>query len=412
MSARNSSLRRKLLFSLVTFLIVFSFAEWLAYRGGRMLDGRVVFYRAGDASTARDYLNRRHPVLGWPPPADFGSKRYDVSGSRPTPAFPVPGHACISLYGDSFTYGSGVSDEMAWPNQLSRLLGCRVANYGVVGYGSDQAAIRFERNLDDEASIVVLSHLSENIMRNVNQYRKLLAASGRLSLKPRYILDANGALTLVPLQIATVDKFAKLVERPEDLLQDEFFLPGGASGVTRLRFPFTLSMVRGLGHFHVRAELAGEPAYAQFYEEDHPAQGVEITARILELFARNANERGKLAMLQIIPTGLDLIEYQQTGEWTYAPLLERAAELELDVVDQGSRLMAWIGDGDPCQFNLACNNHMNAKGNRMLARLVAAALEERLLRQLAETRGLWPHPLLSVPRAKPRHRPASPKQGK
>ena len=40
------------------------------------------------------------------------------------------------------------TDKEAWSNQLSRLVGCRVANYGVSGYGSDQATIRFEQNVD------------------------------------------------------------------------------------------------------------------------------------------------------------------------------------------------------------------------------------------------------------------------
>ena len=42
--------------------------------------------------------------------------------------------------------------------------------------------------------------------------------------------------------------------------------------------------------------------------------------------------------------------------------------------------MARVGDGDPCQFYLRCNNHMNPEGNRVLAQLVATALEERPLR--------------------------------
>lgn len=399
--ARRLFSRKKILFSFVALLLLLALAEGLAYLAARMLDGRSVFYRAEDVSQAGDYFERRDPVLGWPSPDDFGGNRYDVSGARPNPAFPLPGHACVSVYGDSFTYGSGVPDEVAWANQLSRLLGCRVANYGVGGYGSDQAVLRFEHNLGDEAPVVILGHLSENIMRNVNQYRHLIAAGDPLSLKPRFTLNTDGELRLVPLQVAGLEEFVKFVERPEDGLQDEFFLPGGASGVARLRFPYTLSMLRSLGHYHVQAKFAGRPAYAQFYDDDHPARGVEISARILELFASSARERGKLPMLQIIPTGLDMIEYQETGEWTYAPLLERAAELGIDVVDHGSRMMAWIRDGDPCQFYLRCNNHMNAKGNRMLARQVAAALEERQLRQLAASQGLWPYPLAAVPSATP-----------
>ena len=37
----------------------------------------------------------------------------------------------------------GLAD--GWVEQLSRKLGCRVANYGVSGYGTDQAYVRFQR---------------------------------------------------------------------------------------------------------------------------------------------------------------------------------------------------------------------------------------------------------------------------
>jgi hypothetical protein len=401
---QSLSTPKRVLFVSGALLIAFSFAEGLAYTAGRMLDGRSIFYRTPTVKDAAGYFDRRDPVVGWPSPSEFGGNRYDATGSRPIPAFPEPGDACISIYGDSFTYGSGVPDEAAWANQLSQLLGCRVANYGVGGYGTDQALLRFEHNLDDEAAITILGHLSENIMRNVNQYRKLLAAGDPLSLKPRFTLRAGGGIGLVPLQVSTPEELTSFLERPEDRLEHEFFAPNGPSGITRFHFPFTLSMLRGLAHYHVRAELAGEPAYAQFYEVDHPAEGVEVTARILERFAASARARGKLPMLQVIPTGLDMIEYQKTGRWTYAPLLDRADELGIDVVDHGDRLMAWIGDGDPCQFYLRCNNHMNPMGNRMLAMQVAAALEERQLRQRAAADGQWPHPIGTVPDAAPPRR--------
>src|SRR5262249_30879361 len=97
------------------------------------------------------YMAQRHPILGWPSPTSFGQGDFDASGSRYVPAFPVPGSTCVSLYGDSMTWGDEVDDEHAWGNILSRLLNCRVANYGVPGYGVDQAYLRFTTNEQDEA---------------------------------------------------------------------------------------------------------------------------------------------------------------------------------------------------------------------------------------------------------------------
>ncbi len=390
------STSKKLFFSSIIFLIVFGFAEAAAYFAGRMLEGKAVFYRPTALDEVSDYFARRDPVLGWPSPSEFGGKRYDRSGSRPIPGFPEPGEACVSIYGDSFTYGDGVTDEEAWSNQLSRLVGCRVANYGVGGYGSDQATIRFEQNVDDEAPVVVLGHLSENILRNVNQYRKLLAAGGGFGLKPRFALRPGGELEVLPLQVDTPEDFVRFVERPEEHLGDDYFAPGGASGVRRQSFPYTLSMLLALRHYHVRAKLAGLPAYTEFYQPDHPAEGLELTTRILERFARTARSRGKLVMLQIIPTGLDLLEYQKSGHWTYQPLLDRTRQLDIDVVDLGTELMKTIGDGDPCAIYIRCNNHFNAAGNELLAREVLRALDARRIRRLAAWQGRWPYEIAEL----------------
>ena len=154
-------------------------------------------------------------MLGWPSPLKYGRVELDASGSRRIPAFPEPGGACVSVYGDSFTYGDGVSAEHSWANVLSKRLGCRVANYGMSGYGTDQALLRFETNAEDEAPVVVLGHLSLNVMRNVNRLRGLLYPQTRYGLKPRFILDENAELELLPLPELTAEEFARWVAHPE-----------------------------------------------------------------------------------------------------------------------------------------------------------------------------------------------------
>ena len=78
------------------------------------------------------YMRRRDPLLGWP------ARKTDENGlelieSRPIPTYPTPGNECVSLYGDSFTYGDEVAHSEAWSNVLSSRLKCRVGNYGIGG---------------------------------------------------------------------------------------------------------------------------------------------------------------------------------------------------------------------------------------------------------------------------------------
>ena len=81
-------------------------------------------------------------AAGWPTIDALKTEHYDALCSRPSPAFPKPGNECITLYGDSFTYGEEVDHEDAWSNRLAERIGCHVGNYGVGGYGSDQALLR------------------------------------------------------------------------------------------------------------------------------------------------------------------------------------------------------------------------------------------------------------------------------
>ena len=102
-----------------------------------ILDSRSPFYIRPyfTRDTYNHYLAIRDPTLGWRAQIE-SSQSLDESGARRSPAFPKPGHDCVSLYGDSFTFGAEVSDAEAWGNILAENLKCRVGNFGVNGYGT------------------------------------------------------------------------------------------------------------------------------------------------------------------------------------------------------------------------------------------------------------------------------------
>src|SRR5262245_31717909 len=86
----------------------------------------LVYLPRVEALVARhdEYLRLRDPDLGWPFSRAYGAECCDESGARRNPAFPVVGTACVSAYGDSFTWADEVAAEDAWATQLSRRLGC------------------------------------------------------------------------------------------------------------------------------------------------------------------------------------------------------------------------------------------------------------------------------------------------
>ena len=120
--------------------------------------------------------------------------------AMPRPAPPSTPTACgargeqvagapILAVGDSFTYGDEVNDGQTWPAQLQLLIGRRVLNAGVSGYGFDQIVLRAEQMAaKDKPSAIVVSFIADDVRRT--EMRRLWSAE-----KPYFEID-DGRLVL------------------------------------------------------------------------------------------------------------------------------------------------------------------------------------------------------------------------
>lgn len=354
-------------------LITLGCAEIASCVGGGIMKKRGILYDPPETTSLVSYLAKRDPELGWPNPKKLGQGDWDAAGSRKVPAFPDPKVTpCASIYGDSFAWAEEVDDEHAWGNVLSRRMGCRVANYGITGFGPDQAYLRYARSKDDRSKVVILTHLSENILRNVNRLRNLIAPSSEPALKPRFVANASGEIELVPIYTPKDEADLRaVVDHPEDHLQNEWFAPGGAAGVSRLGFPYLLSVKRALGSFKMRAAFAGRPSHEEFYAPDHPARGLQVSVGIAKAFTREATSRGASPLFVIIPLVPDFVGKKKTGKWSYAPLVDELERAKVPYLDTGARFEAELQGGDPCSLYVRCSGgHFNEKGYRLLGEYV------------------------------------------
>jgi hypothetical protein len=358
---------KKTAYYLVTIIIVLGVLDILSAITVRYFTGRGLLYvEQGDTGDYDDYLRQRDAVLGWPAQPYDPAER-DSSGSRIIPAYPDPDQypACVSLYGDSFTYGAEVDHEHAWSNILSELLQCRVANYGVGGYGTDQAYLRYLKNGRDRSDIVILGHLSADIVRNVNQFRNLLSSGTNYGLKPRFIQDPEGHLELIPLPEFTKDEYRAMVKEPEKYLPHEYFV--------RFDFPYLWSLFRSFDQFRMRLQLRRRPLHFDFYRDDHPSGALQVTGAIIERFAELAASRGQRPIILMIPTCEDLAYYHENGVWATGPLMELLKGGGWDVLEAGPGLMENLQGRDPCR--LCYFDHFNEDGNRILAEMVSAHIK-------------------------------------
>jgi hypothetical protein len=380
MNATPCRRRKVAVFWIIYSLILLCLFEIAAAVVIRALTGTNIIYdRKPDLGAYKTYVAVRDEILGWPSKVALHDvNQYDPDGSRPTPSFPYHRgfKSCASLYGDSFTYSTGADDAHAWGNVLSNLLKCRVRNYGVGGYGTDQAYLRFLHNTTDGSRIAVLNHLSENIVRNVNQFRDLIYPGSGLGFKPRFVLEGDG-IRLVPIPQISFEDYADFVRHPEKYLTDEYFVPGGRSGIQAPHFPNVLTCARILWQFQVQSKLRGKAWYSDFYEPGHPANGLLLTERILEAFCRTSRERGRVPIVTVIPTGRDLQWFKLHGRWPYQPLLDLASERTVKILNVGEYLIAKLGERDPSLLFADISAHFNSYGYRLVAEAVHAYLLDK-----------------------------------
>tara|TARA_B100000242_G_scaffold286316_1_gene251739 strand:- start:33 stop:1154 length:1122 start_codon:yes stop_codon:yes gene_type:complete len=303
-------------------------------------------------------LNNYSEPLGW----ITAKEERDNIGARVSPN--IYNSTCIEMFGDSFTFSADVSSEFAWPAQLSKLLNCKVNNFGVEGYGSDQATMLHELT-KKTAKISVLNHLSENIIRNVNQFRTLIYPTNSIVLKPRYIISDQNTLDLIPKP--DLNKFDLVNSKNlKHKLQNEYFIPGGLSGIKeKLLFPYTLSFLDTIfNHYHLNSKLRSFPKHKKFYDKNHDSNALNVTYKIMEKFVYNSKSKGQLPIITIIPTCRDLEYFQKFGEKPYQPLLTELIDndiLHYDFMDKFSKQENFYN------YFGTCSSHPNKDGYLFMA---------------------------------------------
>jgi hypothetical protein len=374
---------RKYWFYLITVLAILGFMELTAFIASFYLNPDY-YYKPATWEQFKNYFDIKNSgtPLGW---GRVGDRRPSPAGKGMTTPF-------ISLYGDSFTYGWDVPEEAAWGNVLTGLIQRRVDNYGVAAYGTDQACLDFIKNRADRARMVILSHLSENIVRNVNQLRDLLyndVSRPWMLIKPRFITDDRGHLTLIPVPDLTLADYPRFVNHPEQYLPHEFFLPNHGPLTKKtlgfpylLRVPYTFTYRRAYMRILLRRwqHWYPPPWFAEMYDPDHPSHALQVTRDIMINFVQEARKKGKIPLLFVIPTMHDIDYYRASGKWVYAPLLEQLQERGYHAYNLGPRLMAKATSGDLrdyfCTNRKPRDGHYTVAGNNILAEVARDILAE------------------------------------
>ncbi len=108
----------------------------------------------------------------------------------------------IALLGDSYTFASDVNYEDSWGHRLEQKLGpaVQVLNFGVPGYGIDQAYLRYERDVRAwHPEVVILALISHDVLRTTMVYYQVGFPGARVpGAKPRLTIRDG---RLIPINL-------------------------------------------------------------------------------------------------------------------------------------------------------------------------------------------------------------------
>ena len=379
---------------LIYVLVLLAWAEILSFAALSLVSKKhpLLVYKKGGYDL-KEVENNLDDELGW------GSDNVQISSLK------VPGCRLL-LFGDSFveanTYKEiSVNGRLISPEDyLMDLTGCSVLNYGVGGYGSDQAYFKFKKLLNEQKiydkDFIYVGHLSENILRNINRNRSLLypvPGDSTPLLKPVFE-SCKPECEVVPLPSSLQESDLRLISSsgvsPKVAAgESSQFIPNRllfGSPVT-IGFPNLFSLLRVPFVWHAFPRLIGFERHDQFYGEGQ--RGYEITKNILVKSHADCENKGCHVITSDVPVAGDFAQYYRKGRYSTQRLNNELEELGLRHFSLTEHLIqsnpdlqkntCLLHDGSSDGGDL-CNAHFNQSGYKQFFDFIAGHVNRLQLR--------------------------------
>jgi hypothetical protein len=310
------------------------------------------------------------PTLGWTIKPNGYAPRYRANAQglrgriiyRPTPP---EGMLRLAAFGDSFTHGDDVRNEETWQEMLVQAhRQLEVLNFGVPGYGTDQAYLRYrEEGRAYRPQVTLIGFLPEDAYRNVNVFRPFYYPDTSFPLaKPRFVLK-DGGLVLLENPMTELGHYRELLARPGRVLpalgtHDYYFRfkykrgPLDVSSTVRL-----LKLVR----YALHERSTDRPEARRF---DPRSEAYQVTVAIFDRFVEDAARDGSVPIILIFPHARDIARHRRTGSRQYAPLLEHLRARDYRYID----LLDWFdAHARDVPVEEISPSHYSALGNQLVA---------------------------------------------
>lgn len=274
----------------------------------------------------------------------------------------------VELFGDSFIHGHDVALGGSIAPQLESALAERgvraeALNFGVGGFGTDQAYIRYSRDGGRFDTDVVVAGLQlENVERHLMLFRIIRHPRSKIPFsKPRYYFEGPSLLvanrpTVRPEDVPeTLARFDRSPLRRYESFYDDRYVP---KWYRRSRL---IAVIENALHGH---DVAPDVMASD-------GEGMRVTRAILERFRDDVAVTGKPFFLVYLPLKANLAAQLAGGTDPWEPLIAPMRK-EFAIVDPTPRLLAIAREKG---VDAVAPLHYTAEGNRAVAEALAEAVD-------------------------------------
>ena len=239
-----------------------------------------------------------------------------------------------------------------------------VMNFGVSGYGIDQAFLRYqEEGVKYRPHITLIGFLPEDAFRSVNVFRPFYYPETGLPLtKPRFVIQ-NGKLVLIENPMKDLRRYRDLLAQPERILprlgtHDYYYRfkykRGSLDFLSTVRL---FKLVRYALHEH-----STEPPEARLLNPN--SETFKVTAAIFDQFVDSVAHAGSVPIILVFPHGRDIMRFRRLGSRRYAPILEHFRTKGYRYID----LLDWFdAHARDVPVEEISPDHYSALGNQLVA---------------------------------------------
>ena len=268
----------------------------------------------------------------------------------------------VAIFGNSFTFAEEVRFEDSWGHFLEQGLpaGTTVLNFGVPGYGVDQAYLRFKREAPRwNPPVSVFAFVQDDIWRTGNVYPFVKGWLG--PSKPRFILHGDNLVLLNSPTLPLNEIFARPVIFALPLLDyDNAFNPNEwAVG------PLYSSFV-------IRLLVTLFPRWPEPEEMTRDTIIARLGSRIVEEFYATARASGTNPVIVYFPSRYD---FRSTTNFARETVLALLKEKNVPVTDLTACLLKRVASE---RLFVMHGIHFSREGNAAAAACIRTLISDKL----------------------------------